>query len=85
MKHARPDYDTRIQDSAGLIPDDEPVLLVRAQDACALATIDAWLDQADAIDVDEHTFALVREHRQRILDWQAWHGTKVPDAPQSTP
>jgi len=31
MKHARPDYD-RIQDPAGLIPDDEPVFLLRAQD-----------------------------------------------------
>jgi len=31
MKHARKDYD-RIQDPAGLIPDDEPVFLFRAQD-----------------------------------------------------
>lgn len=34
MKHARADYD-RIQDPAGLIPDDEPVFLLRAQDRFA--------------------------------------------------
>lgn len=31
MKHARQDYD-RFQDPAGLIPEDEPVMLFRAQD-----------------------------------------------------
>jgi hypothetical protein len=36
MKHARPDYD-RIQDPAGRIPADEPVLLFRAQDKHAAA------------------------------------------------
>jgi hypothetical protein len=32
MKHARDDYN-RIQDPAGLIPEDEPVFLLRAQGA----------------------------------------------------
>ncbi len=36
MKHARPDYD-RIQDPAGRIPADDPVLLFRAQDKHAAA------------------------------------------------
>lgn len=34
MKHARPDYD-RIQDPAGIIPEDEPVFLLRGQDRYA--------------------------------------------------
>ena len=39
MLHARKDYNERIQDSANLIPDDEPVFLLRAQDINALATL----------------------------------------------
>ena len=35
MKHARPDYNDRIVDTAGLIPDDEPVMLFRGQDRLA--------------------------------------------------
>lgn len=34
MKHAREDYN-RIQDPAGLIPEDEPVFLLRGQDRLA--------------------------------------------------
>lgn len=43
MKHARPDYTERIQDSAGLIPDDEPVLLIRGQDRAAVPCMIAWI------------------------------------------
>ncbi len=32
MLHARKDYNRRIQDSEGVIPGDEPVLLIRGQD-----------------------------------------------------
>lgn len=42
MIHARSDYQARIQDSANKIPDDEPVFLLRAQDATAAATIRYW-------------------------------------------
>lgn len=44
MKHAREDYD-RIQDPLGLIPEDEPVFLLRAQDrlACQAVAYYAYL------------------------------------------
>ena len=35
MKHARSDYQARIQDVAGLIPADEPVFFIRGQDKAA--------------------------------------------------
>lgn len=81
MRHARPDYDERIQDSAGLIPDDEPVLLIRGQDQAAVATGEAWVrahlmnggDVAVAIQVEEQVY--------RIKDWQAKHGSKLADVP----
>ena len=41
MKHARPDYN-RIQDPMNLIPTDEPVFLLRAQDCTAAEVVDFW-------------------------------------------
>jgi hypothetical protein len=42
MKHARADYNQRIQDAAGIIPPDEPVFLLRASDQAAAAAVRAW-------------------------------------------
>lgn len=42
MRHTRGDYNRRIQDSAGLIPEDEPVFLLRAQDRVASAAVRHW-------------------------------------------
>lgn len=41
MLHARADYN-RIQDPAGLIPEDEPVFLLRAQDRTAAFVVRWW-------------------------------------------
>ena len=41
MKHARDDYN-HIQDPANLIPADEPVFLIRAQDQVSGAAVRAW-------------------------------------------
>jgi len=41
MKHEREDY-SRIQDSGGLIPEDEPVFLLRAQDVVNTENIGGW-------------------------------------------
>ena len=38
MRHARPDYN-RFQDPENLIPQDEPVLLLRGQDKLAPKTL----------------------------------------------
>lgn len=82
MKHARSDYDERIQDLAGLIPDDEPVLLIRGQDVCALPAIDAWIKAACEIDgIDEALIESVKRHEARIRVWQETRAVKTPDAP----
>jgi len=39
MKFTRDDYNKRIIDTAGKIPDDEPVFLLRAQDVHAPSTL----------------------------------------------
>jgi hypothetical protein len=81
VKHARTDYDERIQDSAGLIPKDEPVLLIRGQDQMAITTIEFWIAGAKQVGVDKALIEAMEAHRRRIIQWQAEHGNKVPDAP----
>lgn len=80
MKHARADYD-RIQDPAGLIPADEPVFLLRAQDelACkAVAYYASLCEQAQAAEVA----AKARAHSDLMA---AWPKKKVPDLKAGVP
>ena len=52
MKHARQDY-AAIQDPRGLIPEDEPVFLLRAQDVCAPFAVMEWAFSAERHGVKE--------------------------------
>jgi hypothetical protein len=85
MKHARPDYDERIQDSAGLIPDDEPVLLIRGQDVLALVMLDLYIGHYAVLvgmeGADERVLDLLREQRARLIAWQDVHEPKIADLP----
>jgi len=79
MKHARPDYD-RIQDPAGLIPDDEPVFLIRGQDmygALILAKYAELLETSDCA-VDPRLIEMVRDQQLRMRHWPK---KKIPDLP----
>ncbi|RUX02344.1 hypothetical protein EOA27_32275 [Mesorhizobium sp. M2A.F.Ca.ET.037.01.1.1] len=78
MKHAREDYN-RIQDPAGLIPDGEPVFLIRAQDACATWTLAHWIMRARHIKADASIIQAAADHLDRMYAWQEVHGVKVPD------
>jgi hypothetical protein len=46
MKFGRSDYDSRIVDRAGLIPENEPVFLLRGQDVAAWITVCVYADAA---------------------------------------
>jgi hypothetical protein len=80
VKHAREDYN-RIQDPANLIPEDEPVFLLRAQDTLALDAVRSWLRSAERAGVDEKFIAQVEKHYETMLEWRHKHGAKLPDAP----
>lgn len=82
MRHARSDYDC-VQDASGKIPADEPVLLIRGQDVCAVAAGRAWCKTAAASGADPELVAAMERHLVAILDWQATRACKVPDAPDS--
>lgn len=77
MKHARPDYE-RIQDPAGLIPADEPVMIFRAQDMFAVAALCAYRSKLAVNLVDPHLIAAIDEQIKRF---DAWPKKKVPDLP----
>lgn len=88
MKHARPDYEGRFIDQGApghpdhVIPEDEPVLLVRGQDKAAPATARAWADENDRVGGDPEMSRLVREHADRIVEWQQATGRcKLADMP----
>jgi hypothetical protein len=80
MRHARRDYD-RIQDPAGLIPEDEPVFLLRGKDLAAPDTVHFWADRALSLGADEEMAASAHNHAAAMLAWQEERGWKVPNMP----
>ena len=79
MKHARPDYD-RIQDPAGLIPDDEPVFLLRGQDVLAARHVRDWADHAELRGCSAEIVSMVRAHAFKM---ETWPKKKLPDLPST--
>ena len=85
MKHARPDYD-RIQDPSTLIPDDEPVFLIRGQDKAGPCAVEAWALEAMSFGASREIIKAARAQAERMRDWQRDHASKVPDMPlEATP
>lgn len=74
MKHSRPDYD-RIQDPAGLIPEDEPLFFLRAQYQVAAATVRFWADLAEEAGAGPEMVANARDQADAM---EAWATKKVP-------
>lgn len=84
MLHGRKDYNDRIQDSAGLIPDDEPVFLLRAKDMIALEAVDVYLEfLLEEPDYDETIVQGIKAQIDRMKAWRQEHVTelKLPDMP----
>lgn len=81
MKHAREDYQHRIVDAAGRIPDDEPVFLLRGQDMFAAPAILFWADLVERADGQPELIEAARNHAAAMQRWQVDHGGKKPDMP----
>ncbi len=75
MKHARDDYD-RIQDPAKLIPDDEPVFLLRGQDILAPLVLDYYASLVAGMGGDQQivTKTTLQAHKMR-----QWPRRRMPD------
>ena len=80
MIHAREDYN-RIQDPEGKIPDNEPVFLLRGQDVVAPDVVEFWAAKAHEAGADSRIVDAARQHALRMRQWQAEHGSKIPDLP----
>lgn len=75
MKHARPDYQ-RIQDPQGLIPDDEPVFLIRAQDQVSAQAVRAWANLHRLNGGADNLFTLAMQQADQM---EAWPKKKAAD------
>ena len=84
MRHARPDYD-RFQDPLGLVPDDEPVFLIRGQDLAAVATLRYYAMQAHKNGAANDLITAVLDHANAMADWQRTVARKTPDLASLTP
>lgn len=80
MFHSRPDYN-RIQDPAGLIPADEPVFLLRAQDAFAYRAVKYWCAMAAEYGCTPEMISAAQDQADRMKNWPQ---KKVPDLPPPT-
>ena len=74
MLHARIDY-MRIQDPAGLIPEDEPVFLLRAQDRTAAVAVQVWA----AMQPEGPAKSLALKHVRLMEQWPV---KKIADVPE---
>jgi hypothetical protein len=79
MKHARADYQGRIVDKAGLIPEDEPVFVLRGQDELAASAVRWYAVLARNNGRDDIADAANR-HADEM---QKWHPRKLPDLPKA--
>lgn len=86
MKFTREDYNRRIVDLEGKIPEDEPVFLLRAQDKFSSLTLKKYCDFLEQEATITNNAGLVemarelREHAHAMLMWKYSH---VPDKPAS--
>lgn len=78
MKHGRADYNYHIQVPASVIPAEEPVFLLRAQDRAAAPAVRAWATVAQALGADPQVVANALSHADLM---EAWPVKKIPDSP----
>ncbi len=86
MLHASDKYNGRIIDKEGLIPADEPVFLLRAQDPLSIDLLEDYIEKLEQ-ELDERVPNItddnvqklddLRPHLDRFRDWQALHPDKV--------
>jgi len=78
MIHARKDYTERIQDSANLIPADEPVFLIRAQDQVGHLAVRAWAHAHRLNGGSDIAYTLAMDHADKMERWPKKKAADVP-------
>lgn len=78
MKHARQDYN-RIQDPENLIPENEPVFLLRGKDVAAPAAIEAWIAEAKKYGAKDNILQAAQDQADKMRVYQIEIERQVPD------
>ena len=79
MKHAREDYNRRIQDNEEIIPEDEPVFLLRAQDKHAPVILRFYASLVNGVGGNPDIIRNTMCHARNMEMWQEDYGCKSPD------
>lgn len=79
MKHARKDYNERVQDSANIIPAEEPVFLLRGQDPVAPDVLNHYAMKAREAGASEVLVNQVTCHAKAMREFQTTVCPHVPD------
>ena len=82
MKHARDDY-ARIQDPKNLIPTDEPVFLLRGQDALSARTLRFYANAVRDYGGDFRIVEMCLQQAANMERWQRDVKCKCPDLPNA--
>ncbi len=77
MKHGRSDYNARIQDNANIIPDDEPVFLIRGQDIVAPFALQKYALLAEEAGAPGDVVDGCREQAEAMIHWQKMHPSRT--------
>lgn len=69
MKHQNRKYDERIQDAANIIPKDEPVFLIRAQDLVSGDALRHWAQLNDDAGGSPEVSTAICDHALLMDKW----------------
>ncbi len=78
MKFTREDYNQRIIDKEGRIPENEPVFLLRAQDVYAPSTLRFYAKLLEE-DGNNEMAEELRNHARQMVVWQKSVRVHLPD------
>lgn len=79
MHHSRSDYNRRIQDSEHLIPEEEPVFLIRAQDQVGFLAVRAWAHLHQVNGGSDVAYQAALRHAQLMEGWVKKKPADVPE------
>jgi len=80
MKHVRKDY-MRIQDPLNLIPENEPVFLLRAKDSLSIPLLIRYRELLETYNVDSNQKEMIdciEENINHFRNWQMSAGAELP-------
>lgn len=85
MNFGREDYDKNFIDSNGLIPENEPIFLLRSTDKFSPRLLLMWAMQVRLAGGDPKMAEQVEAQAQKMIHWQHEHGCKTPDMYKESP